>query len=308
LGSAFAAKGDFDRAHELLDLALGISRDGDIASETVRSLTVLGWLEQAQGRLGNARTYFEEARTTADSTGIAIPSALRGLGELAIAEDRWPEAEAMLNEARSATDRAMRSDRAWVISSLARLARAQGDHRRSSALFAEALEVFRRCGEVPAVVESLEEMASLARQSAQLDQAARLFGAAIAIRQAKGYARPPLRKAAFDGDLDALKQAFGSRRLKALLREGATMSMEEAAAYALKRRLARGRPQTGWNALTRSERDITSLVVKGLTNREIGAQLFVSPRTVETHLTNVFSKVGLSSRRELGKEASERGM
>lgn len=49
-----------------------------------------------------------------------------------------------------------------------------------------------------------------------------------------------------------------------------------------------------------------SLAVRGLTNREIGRQLFVSPRTVETHLSHVFTKLGVASRVELATAAAHR--
>jgi DNA-binding NarL/FixJ family response regulator len=51
--------------------------------------------------------------------------------------------------------------------------------------------------------------------------------------------------------------------------------------------------------LTSQELQIAQLVQRGLSNREIGARIFLSPRTVEWHLRNVFGKVGVSSRREL---------
>jgi DNA-binding CsgD family transcriptional regulator len=51
--------------------------------------------------------------------------------------------------------------------------------------------------------------------------------------------------------------------------------------------------------LTSQELQITQLIQQGLTNREIGGRLFLSPRTVEWHLRNVFGKVGVSSRRQL---------
>ena len=65
------------------------------------------------------------------------------------------------------------------------------------------------------------------------------------------------------------------------------------------RRGARRRPATGWDSLTDTERRVVALVADGLTYREVADRLFVSRRTVETHVAHAFGKVGVSSRRDL---------
>jgi DNA-binding NarL/FixJ family response regulator len=62
---------------------------------------------------------------------------------------------------------------------------------------------------------------------------------------------------------------------------------------------ARKRPQFGWESLTPTEQTVSDLVAEGLTNPQIGERLFVSRRTVQTHLAHVFAKLQMSSRTEL---------
>jgi DNA-binding CsgD family transcriptional regulator len=59
----------------------------------------------------------------------------------------------------------------------------------------------------------------------------------------------------------------------------------------------------GWAALTRAELAVVRAVVRGLTNREAGAALFVSPHTVNAHLRHAFAKLGVHSRVELVRVA-----
>lgn len=70
------------------------------------------------------------------------------------------------------------------------------------------------------------------------------------------------------------------------------MSMHEALTYATRGRGGRGeRPTTGWAGLTKVEREVISLLKEGLTNAEIGQRLYVSPRTVESHLYHIYAKM-----------------
>ena len=70
---------------------------------------------------------------------------------------------------------------------------------------------------------------------------------------------------------------------------------------------ARKRNVETLDELTAQERQIAQLASEGLSNSEIGAQLFLSPRTVEWHLSKVFGKLGISSRKELRSALSDVG-
>ncbi len=72
------------------------------------------------------------------------------------------------------------------------------------------------------------------------------------------------------------------------------------------RRGVRGRPQTGWLSLTPTERSIAGLVAQGLSNPQIGDRLYISRRTVQTHLAHVFAKLDLTTRAQLAAEVAQR--
>ena len=84
------------------------------------------------------------------------------------------------------------------------------------------------------------------------------------------------------------------------------MSLEETIAYVQRGRGERKRPASGWASLTPTELDVVRLVGEGLSNKDVATRLFVSPRTVESHLTHVYTKLGVSSRVQLAQEASRR--
>lgn len=67
------------------------------------------------------------------------------------------------------------------------------------------------------------------------------------------------------------------------------------------------RPETGWVSLTDTERSVATLVAQGLTNKQVGAQMFVSPHTVKFHLRQVFRKLDIGSRVELARIAAGQG-
>ena len=86
--------------------------------------------------------------------------------------------------------------------------------------------------------------------------------------------------------------------------EGEELPIAEAVTYALRGRGERRRAASGWASLTRAELDVARLVSEGLGNKDVAARLFVSPRTVQAHLTHIYAKLGLSSRVQLAQEAA----
>jgi DNA-binding CsgD family transcriptional regulator len=108
----------------------------------------------------------------------------------------------------------------------------------------------------------------------------------------------------YQASVAALRDVMGEKDFESTWAEGAALSTEEAIAYAQRGRGERKRPASGWASLTPTERDVVRLVSEGLANNDIAGRLFVSPRTVQTHLTHVYTKLGLTSRVQLVQEAA----
>ena len=110
--------------------------------------------------------------------------------------------------------------------------------------------------------------------------------------------------AEYDGSVASLRNTMGDNDFDAAWAEGVEMSTDEAIAYALRGRGDRKRPSSGWGSLTPTELDVVRLVGEGLPNKDIATRLFVSPRTVQSHLRHVYNKLGLTSRVQLAQEAA----
>ena len=71
------------------------------------------------------------------------------------------------------------------------------------------------------------------------------------------------------------------------------------------RRIVRARERSGWESLTKMEWRVVELVAEGATNREVAEYLSLSPHTVNTHVRNVFAKLGIRSREHLRRMLRE---
>jgi predicted ATPase/class 3 adenylate cyclase/DNA-binding CsgD family transcriptional regulator len=150
----------------------------------------------------------------------------------------------------------------------------------------------------------LECLAELAHGAGSHREAARLLGAADAARQRIGVVRFKIYDPNYEALVAVLRVALGDNEFDDAWAEGAALSIKEAIAYAQRGRGERKRPSSGWGSLTPSELNVVQLVSDGMTNKDIATRLFISPRTVETHLSHIYNKLGLTSRVQLVQQAA----
>ena len=120
-----------------------------------------------------------------------------------------------------------------------------------------------------------------------------------------GAVRFQVYDAAYEAAVAAVRDALGENAFADAWAEGAALSTDEAIAYAQRGRGERKRPTSGWASLTPAELDVARLVAEGLANKDIATRLFVSPRTVHSHLSHIYSKLGMSSRVQLAQAAAQ---
>ena len=161
---------------------------------------------------------------------------------------------------------------------------ALGTHARAAALLAEGAAAERLYR------EAIERLSHL-RTRATLARAHLLYGEWLRREHRRVDAREQLR-VAHTMLSDMGMEAFAERARRELLATGETV---------------RKRTVETLDDLTPQEAQVVRLAADGQTNPEIGGQLFLSPRTVEWHLTKAFGKLGISSRKELRSALSEVG-
>jgi len=190
---------------------------------------------------------------------------------------------------------------------LARILAVPGEVAWSSALYQDTLVLLRENGNEEFIPACLEGLADITGAQGEPVWAARLWGAAGALREALGTPLPPVARADYERAVAAARTTSGERAFAAAWTEGRSMSPEQALA-------ARGPmtvsmpipaslpspPPTKISSypasLTAREVEVLRLVAQGMTNEQMATQLVISPRTVNTHLTSIFGKIGVSTR------------
>jgi DNA-binding CsgD family transcriptional regulator len=256
---------------------------------------------QAAGNGRGAQSAYEKARGQAYVNPMMVAGVF---GWCALAPLAAGDVELAREWADDTVDQTYGCYRMVSLTSRAQVMMASGDveaaDRDARAAFTAAAATGARY-DVSSILELLARVAAVADNH---HEAARLFGAAEAMRQRTGEVRLPNFDAVYRAAVDNVRAAMGTDEFDEAWAQGASMSTDEAIAYMQRGRGERKRPSSGWASLTPTELDVVRLLTEGLPNKDIATRLFISPRTVETHLTHVYAKLGMSSRVQLAQEAT----
>jgi DNA-binding CsgD family transcriptional regulator len=242
-------------------------------SEVVRrgdgqGLTFIHW---ATAVLYNGLARYEEALAAAQQAAedsLEVRLATWGLVELIEAAARSGEPDRAADALARLSQTTAPSGTDWALGVEARSRALLTDGQAAETLYREAIERLERT-----------------RVRVELARAHLLYGEWLRRERRRVDAREQLRHA-HELFTEFGMEAFAQRAARELLATGET---------------ARERNVETSDRLTAREVQIARLAGDGLSNPEIGAQLFISPRTVQYHLHKVFSKLDISSRNELGR-------
>jgi predicted ATPase/DNA-binding CsgD family transcriptional regulator len=275
LANASADTGDPEQAEEFYAEGLSLARELDSGYNCFLFLLNWGWTALIQGDHQRATRLTDEALELARERGRGfmglLPRAIENVG--------------------------------WT-------AHLGGEPQRAKAQFEKSLTLSKELGDKATIKTSLDGLACVAGANGEALRAAKLFGAAEALIEAEatGFGLLPLESAMLEPYRASARSRLGEAGWDEALAEGRTMTMEAAIGYALSEEgPSTATPSTTSEEplsftpdhparLTPREIEVLGLVAVGMTNAQVAKELFVSPRTVETHLTSIYHKLGVSSR------------
>ncbi len=326
LGVLARYQGQLERAEAIFQESLTLRREiGDIWG-VAGSLSNLSSVVAEQGELPRAIILQEESLVLRRELGdkVTIGLALTNLGVLARYQGQYEQAAAFLEEGL-----ALRSElgdkwgAANALANLGNVAVDQDDDARAVAAYRQSLTLCRDIGDKRTIPYCLEGLAAVACARGHAERAARLCGAADALRSVIGAPLPPVERPMLDRTVAAVRATMDTgspqrgRAFAAAWSAGQALTLEQAIAEALVVEAAVPSPSSSTAhaskerrgeqraPLSQREGDIATLVATGRTNDQITAELGIAKRTVDTHVDNILKKLGLSSRAEVAARLSE---
>jgi non-specific serine/threonine protein kinase len=312
IGLAEAYRGDPQAAEAVRPiLEEGLARFQELGDAwyTAFAVHVLAAGVLQQGDWVRAQALMEEGlaqfREMGDRTLIGME--LNDLGEVARARGDYARASTLHEEALEMRRAAVTTTRSMPIGisliNLGYVSLRLGNWEKARALFEEGLPIYLEHNNRNVASFALIGLAGVLGVVGKPEQAARLFGAAEALREAIGMGdmMDPPDRADYEYLLAKVCGQLDPAVFARVWGEGKKMTQEQAVEYALAEQVDTPRliPPTAPrdpNALTPREVEVLRLVAAGLSDAKIAEKLVISPRTVNTHLTAIYGKLGVNSR------------
>jgi predicted ATPase/DNA-binding SARP family transcriptional activator len=235
-------QGDYDRAAELSEQSLALWEELGDVSGTARSLLSLGTVAAEQGDQEKAISLSERAaelyRESGDRRGHAL--AVSNLGGIALERGDYPKATSLSEQAYGLFETLEDSEgMAFALVNQGFAALSEHEHERALALLRQAL---RRLAELEfgdVIGYCFEGLAAVLALTAQAGPAARLLGAAEALRESLGVELAPAERKTHDETTAAVRGALDEQQFSDAWRQGRELALDEAIAYALEEEHAR---------------------------------------------------------------------
>jgi DNA-binding CsgD family transcriptional regulator len=190
----------------------------------------------------------------------------------------------------------------------------QGATSHAAAHFTESLVMAQELGRTRTIALSLVGLAAIASAIREYVQAVRLLGAVAELLSASHQVLEPMVRSDYDCSMAAACAHLDDVTFARAWAAGQALRLDQAIAEALALGAAAEAAitpsaQSPYPAgLTTREVEVLCWVAQGLTNAQVAAQLVISPRTVNTHLSGIYRKLGTSSRAVATRFAVEHGL
>jgi non-specific serine/threonine protein kinase len=307
---------DYAAAQALFEESLAAYQ---LAADTLGGLPLmadLGLVAYHRGDYAEAGTVFEKSLAEFRRHGLKdrVAGALNVLGDLARLAGEPDRAAALYAESLELW-RELRGTPgiASALHKLGQVKRSTGDLVAARTYFVQSLALQRDLGNAQGIAECLAGLGGTTAAAGRPDRAARILAASAELLAQIGVPLAPADQVALERDMAAVRRRLGAPGWESEWAAGQVLSPEQAIELALAddaagvpvRPTARSEPGP---VLSRREREVTALIARGLSNREISAALVITEKTVGSHVEHIMTKLGLRSRTRIAVWAIEHGV
>jgi predicted ATPase/DNA-binding CsgD family transcriptional regulator len=289
-----------DSSGDSFYLGMGLLGQGDVAIQ-------LGYYDTARERLDESLSLAQF-----DGDSFRIAHTLNTLGDLARCEQNYTEAQKDYEKgAALLRELGAEHDLASILCNLGHTYLHLGDVEYAQTFFRESMAIHQVQQNRTGMTECLIGIAGTAVNAGEPSAGARLLAFASANSGEPTASVWLATRMEADRYLELAQSSLSEAEFKVAQAAGRAMSLEQAVDFAqnlLSRLKIELSIEEAPDSLTRREREVVKLLAHGKSNGEIAIELVLSKRTVETHVSKVLSKLGLSTRAQVMRWAIEHGL